>query len=149
MSREAVSPLARTEHVLLPWVNLLALPLFALANAGVHLSADAFSAGVERRLIVAMLFARIVGKGVGIDAACACSWSGSAWGGCPPSVTPRVLIGAALAAAAPFTVSLFVADAAFPEGSPLLDAARAAVLVTAIVSAAAAIVVLRTGTSCG
>ena len=38
LSHEAVSPLARIEHELLPWVNLAALPLFALANAGVHLS---------------------------------------------------------------------------------------------------------------
>ncbi len=63
----------------------------------------------------------------------------------PAGVTPRALIGASLAAAAPFTVSLFVADAAFPEGSPLLDAARVAVLVTAVASALVAILLLRTG----
>ena len=32
--REAVSPLARTEHGLLPWTSFLILPLFALTNAG-------------------------------------------------------------------------------------------------------------------
>ena len=40
---EAVSPLARVEHLLLPWTTFVVLPLFALANAGVRLSASGLS----------------------------------------------------------------------------------------------------------
>jgi NhaA family Na+:H+ antiporter len=41
LSREAVSPLARVEHALLPWSSFVILPLFALANAGVTLTGGA------------------------------------------------------------------------------------------------------------
>ena len=43
LSSEAVSPLARVEHALLPWVTSFVLPLFALANAGVRFTAAAWS----------------------------------------------------------------------------------------------------------
>lgn len=146
LSREAVSPLARTEHALLPWVNLLALPLFALANAGVRLTGDALTAGVERRLIVALVFARLVGKGFGVAGVCFLLVRLGV-GRMPAGMGPRALLGAALAAGAPFTVSLFVADAAFPEGSDLLDAARLAIVVAAVVCGAVAIVLLRSASN--
>ena len=38
---DAIAPLARVEHLLLPWTSFVILPLFALANAGVRLSAAA------------------------------------------------------------------------------------------------------------
>ncbi len=43
LSKEAVSPLARVEHVLLPWSSFVILPIFALANAGVELSWSALA----------------------------------------------------------------------------------------------------------
>ena len=66
LSSEAVSPLARTEHALLPWVNLFALPLFALANAGVRLSGGWWSGRTEQLLIVGLVAARLFGKAIGI-----------------------------------------------------------------------------------
>ena len=146
LSREAVSPLWRTEHMLLPWVNLLALPLFALANAGVRLSMDALAAGVERRLIVALVFARLVGKAVGVAGVCFLLVRFGV-GRLPARMGPRPLLGAALAAGAPFTVSLFVADAAFPEGSALGDAARLAIVVAALVCGTVALVLLRSASA--
>ena len=38
---DAVAPLARVEHLLLPWTSFVILPLFALANAGVRVSSSA------------------------------------------------------------------------------------------------------------
>jgi Na+/H+ antiporter NhaA len=46
VAREAVSPLARMERQLHPWSAYVVLPVFALANAGVELSADALGAGI-------------------------------------------------------------------------------------------------------
>ena len=66
LSNEAVSPLARAEHALLPWVNLFALPLFALANAGVRLSGGWWSGRTEQLLILGLLAARLGGKAIGI-----------------------------------------------------------------------------------
>jgi NhaA family Na+:H+ antiporter len=135
LSREAVSPLARIEHDLLPWVNLGALPLFALANAGVRISGLEWSS-VTIALVVGLIVARLLGKMIGILGASALvararrgRLPGPGWVGAAA---------AAAAAGAPFTVSLFVAASVFPEGSPLLPAARFAILLSIVVCGAAA-----------
>jgi NhaA family Na+:H+ antiporter len=38
LTREAVSPLARLEHLLHPWTSWVVIPVFALANAGVSIT---------------------------------------------------------------------------------------------------------------
>jgi Na+/H+ antiporter NhaA len=82
---------------------------------------------------VGLIAARLVGKVVGIVGASALlvrtrpRWVER---GAPPA--------AAAAAGAPFTVSLFVAASVFPEGSPLLAAARVGILLSIVVCAAAA-----------
>jgi len=141
LSREAVSPLARIEHDLLPWVNLGALPLFALANAGVRLAGLRWTS-VTIAIVVGLVIARLVGKVVGIVGAAALVArarlgrmpGGGGWG------APAA---AAAAAGAPFTVSLFVASSVFAQGSPLLAAARVGVLLSIVVCAVAAFVLGR------
>ena len=49
LSRESISPLVRLEHALHPWTSFVVLPLFALANAGIVLDADAIDAATETR----------------------------------------------------------------------------------------------------
>ena len=146
LSREAVSPVARIEHALLPWVNLGALPLFALANAGVRFAGGWWSGATERRLIAGLLLARLVGKVVGIVGTCAILQRFRI-GRLPEGLAGWKLAGIAAAAGAPFTVSLFVAGAVFAEGSPLLAAARAGVLVAVVVCGLAAIGLLLVGRS--
>ncbi len=50
LSREAVSPLARAEALLLPWSSYVIVPLFALANAGIELSRSAVAEAATSRL---------------------------------------------------------------------------------------------------
>jgi len=143
LSHEAVSPLARIEHELLPWVNLAALPLFALANAGVRLSGGWWSQ-TTARLVVGLVVARLAGKVVGIVGAC---WlvARLRLGRIPGPGGLGAPAAAAAAAGAPFTVSLFVASSVFPEGSPLLAAARLGILVSIVVSGVGASVIARAG----
>ena len=136
LSREAVSPLARIEHELLPWVNLAALPLFALANAGVHLAGLEWTS-VTVALVVGLVLARVVGKSVGVVGAAALV-ARARLGRLPGSGGVRAPAAAAAAAGAPFTVSLFVAASVFPERSSLLAAARIGVLLSIVVCAGAA-----------
>jgi NhaA family Na+:H+ antiporter len=128
LSNEAVSPLARAEHALLPWVNLFALPLFALANAGVRLSGG-WSGRTEQLLILGLLAARLGGKAIGIVVAglVARRWRLARL---PEGMSLGMLVAVGVAAGAPFTVSLFVASGAYPQGSTLLAAARVGVLVS-------------------
>ena len=143
LSHEAVSPLARIEHELLPWVNLAALPLFALANAGVRLSGGWWSP-TTARLVVGLIVARLAGKVVGIVGAC---WlvARLRLGRIPGPGGLGAPAAAAAAAGAPFTVSLFVASSVFPEGSRLLAAARLGILLSIVVSGVGAFVITRAG----
>ena len=143
LSHEAVSPLARIEHELLPWVNLAALPLFALANAGVRLSGGWWSP-TTARLVVGLIVARLAGKVAGIVGAC---WlvARLRLGRIPGPGGLGAPAAAAAAAGAPFTVSLFVASSVFPEGSPLLAAARLGILLSVVVSGLGAFVITRAG----
>jgi len=143
LSHEAVSPLARIEHELLPWVNLAALPLFALANAGVRLSGGWWSP-MTARLVVGLIVARLAGKVVGIVGAC---WlvARLRLGRIPGPGGLGAPAAAAAAAGAAFTVSLFVASSVFPEGSPLLAAARLGILLSTVVSGVGAFVITGAG----
>jgi NhaA family Na+:H+ antiporter len=142
LSREAVSPLTRVEHVLLPWSSFVVLPLFALANVGVELSASSIAAAAGSAVAWAIVVARIGGKLVGI-------WGGAslaARGGLvdlPHGVGSAHLAGMALAAGTGFTVSLFVAETAFGPDDPLLAHAKIALLVASVLSAFLSIPVLR------
>ena len=68
LSREAVSPLARTEHALLPWTSFVIVPLFALANAGVRLSGEQVAAALTSRVTLGVVLGLVVGKVVGDSA---------------------------------------------------------------------------------
>lgn len=142
LSREAVSPLTRVEHILLPWTSFVVLPLFALANVGVPLSASSIAAAAGSAVAWAVLIARVGGKVVGI-------WGGAVlasrlgWVDLPQGVRSVHLAGMAAAAGAGFTVSLFVAEVAFGRDSPLLVHVKIALLAASVLSAVTALLILR------
>jgi Na+:H+ antiporter, NhaA family len=142
LSNEAVSPLARAEHALLPWVNFVVLPMFALANGGVELSTAPLSDPAGIRVALGITLARLVGKVIGIV--------GVSWiavrigiGRLPSGVRWPHLVGTAALAGIGFTVSLFVAELAF-GGTALSEAARMGVLLSSVTSGLVGLLVLRT-----
>jgi Na+:H+ antiporter, NhaA family len=141
LSREAVSPLARVEHLLLPWTSFVVLPLFALANVGVSLSPASLAAAAGSAVAWAIVVARVLGKLGGIWGAAMLA-SGAGVADLPGGVGGRHLAGMAVAAGTGFTVPLFVAELVF-AGTPLLDHARIALFVASIVSAVAGATILR------
>ena len=66
LSREAVSPLARTEHALLPWTSFVILPIFALANAGVELSLTRLGDSLTAPVSLGVFFGLVLGKPLGV-----------------------------------------------------------------------------------
>ena len=58
LARESVSVVAWLEHLLHPWTSFVIVPLFALANAGVPLSASALADAASRRRITYGVLAR-------------------------------------------------------------------------------------------
>jgi NhaA family Na+:H+ antiporter len=138
----AVSPLARVEHLLLPWTSFLILPLFALANAGVRLSSEAFMDAVSSRVSVGIVVGRIAGKIAGIGLA---TWLATRAGVArlPSEVRFGDIVGVAAAAGIAFTVSLFVTDVAFGDRTELVMQAKVGIVVCAPIAASVAYLVLR------
>ena len=60
------APLDRLERALHPWVSFLIVPLFALANAGVHISGDVAEAAIESPVSQGVALGLLLGKPLGI-----------------------------------------------------------------------------------
>jgi NhaA family Na+:H+ antiporter len=141
LSREAVSPLARTEHALLPWTSFAIVPIFAFANAGVRLSADRLGEAITSPVTIGVLVGLVVGKILGISAAARLALS-SGIARLPTGVRFAHLTGAAGVAGIGFTVSLFIADLAFTDPA-LVDQAKIGILAASIVAGLIGWLVLR------
>jgi NhaA family Na+:H+ antiporter len=143
---EAVSPLARAEHFLLPWVSFVVLPLFALANAGVAVSASSLAHAAGSRVAVGLVVARAVGKPLGILMV---SWLlvRSGLGRLPSGSTWRHLLGIGVVASMAFTVSLFIAAIAFRTYPAELQAAKIAIVASAVLGGAIGFLLLRAAPS--
>lgn len=113
LAKERVSPLERLEAVLHPWVAFFIMPVFALANAGVTLSADAFNS----RVFLGVVTGLFVGKVTGILLAC---WFAVRFLKChlPVGTNWIVMIGSGFLAGIGFTMSIFIASLAL-EGNQL------------------------------
>jgi NhaA family Na+:H+ antiporter len=124
--REAVSPAERLLHVLHPWVAFGVMPLFALANAGVALG-GADLAGDGLYVFLGILAGLVAGKPLGIFlVSAAATRAGVATRAADMSARGVALVG--VVGGIGFTMSLFIAQLAFPPG-PLLDTAKLAILV--------------------
>src|SRR5437899_190289 len=64
--RTAVSPNERLQTLWHPWTSYVVVPLFALANAGVHLSAGFLATAYTSRVTLGIMLGYVIGKPVGI-----------------------------------------------------------------------------------
>ncbi len=119
------SPLLRLERKLHAPVSYGIMPLFALANAGLHLDAS-LAGAFGNSITLGVLLGLVAGKPIGITAA---SWLVVRLGlaTLPEQVGWRALAGVAWVGGIGFTMSLFIAGLAFSD-APQLAAAKAGVL---------------------
>ena len=140
----AISANERMQYELHPWVSYFVLPLFALCNAGIHLTGMLLEAAVTSPITLGILSAYVVGKPVGIYAG---SWIASrpSLHGPRPLVTGPVLFAGGACAGIGFTVSLLISSLAF-HGEQLSEAklgALSTVVLAPIVSWAAILILRR------
>jgi Na+:H+ antiporter, NhaA family len=147
LSREAVSPLARTEHALLPWTSFVILPLFALTNAGVELSLPSLAASLTSPVSIGVFVGLVLGKPIGVLAGSLVA-SRSGLGHLTEAVGWGDMAGIGMTAGVGFTVALFIAELAFPSGL-LLDEAKIGIMVASLAAGAAGYVILRAAPSSG
>jgi Na+/H+ antiporter NhaA len=131
----AISANDRLQYRLHPWTSYVIVPLFALANAGIHITGGLLSDAVSSPITLGIFFGYVVGKPLGI---CAASWLATRpWlHGSRPVISPPVLaIGGAVAGIG-FTVSILISTLSF-TGERLAEA-KLGVLAAAIAATAVA-----------
>jgi Na+/H+ antiporter NhaA/predicted DsbA family dithiol-disulfide isomerase len=135
-----ISPNERLQYQMHPWTSFVVVPLFALANAGIHLDAGLLHDAARSPVTIGVLAAYVIGKPLGIMFA---SWLGTrpVLGGARLAVTWPGLVGTGAVAGMGFTVSLLIADLTFTGG--LLDQAKLGILAAAVVSPLVAWTVFR------
>jgi NhaA family Na+:H+ antiporter len=132
LARESISIVAWLELLLHRWSSLVIVPIFALANAGIPLSADAVSDALSSRIAWGVALGLGVGKLVGITSF---AWLAvrSRIGTLAPEVRGLGLTGLALLGGIGFTVSIFVTGLAF-DSVALQDEAKIGILAASLVS---------------
>jgi NhaA family Na+:H+ antiporter len=128
----------RLIEALHPWTSYVIVPVFALANAGITLSADAISE--PSAVLTGVVVGLVVGKLVGVTSF---SWIAVRLGvgRLPEGVRWGHILGMASVAGIGFTVSLFITDLAF-ESPVLQDDAKIGTLAASVVAAISGATVL-------
>jgi Na+/H+ antiporter NhaA len=136
----AISANERLQYRLHPWTSFVIVPLFALANVGIHVDGQLLGDAVTSPITLGILFGYVVGKPLGIIGA---SWLASRpWlGGPRPALSWPVIAGGGAVAGLGFTVSLLISSMAF-DGQQL-EEAQLGVLGAAALASLSAWVVFR------
>jgi len=127
----AISTNERLQYELHPWTSYVIVPLFALANAGIHLSGRLLGDAITSPITLGIVVGYVVGKPVGIFAG---TWLASrpALHGPRSPVSGPVLLAGGASAGIGFTVSLLISSLAFT--GERLDEARLGALSTVIIA---------------
>ncbi|BCI51267.1 Na(+)/H(+) antiporter NhaA 2 [Mycolicibacterium litorale] len=130
--RESISINERLQTTVGPYVSFVVLPIFALANAGVHLDEDTVAAAMTSTLTWGIVAGLVIGKFVGITGATAVMRA-TGWGQLAPGLSLRRVAGGAVLSGIGFTISLFIVEIAI-EDPARQDEARVGVLIASILA---------------
>jgi Na+/H+ antiporter NhaA len=127
----AISPNERLQYSLHPWTGYVIVPLFALANLGVHVTGGLLSDALGSPITLGILVGYVVGKPLGIAGA---SWLASrpAVHGPRSPLSPPLLAAAGAFAGIGFTVSVLISSIAFT--GERLDEAKLGALGTVVLA---------------
>ena len=137
-SDKVISPLQDLEDSLASIVNLIIIPLFAFANAGVNISG--FSIGtLFSGVALSVFLGLLLGKVIGIFSF---SWAAIKLGivNMPVGVNWKMMFGVSVLGGIGFTVSMFIANLSFgahgQEGALLLNEAKLGILAGSVCAGA-------------
>ncbi len=136
-----LSPMHRLEHQLHPVTTFFIMPVFALANAGITLEGDLFGL-LLKPVSVGIILGLVLGKQIGITFF---SWLSVKLGiaSLPPQVSWKELYGTAWLGGIGFTMSLFVANLAFPGQEELLINGKIGILTASLLAGTIGFILLR------
>ena len=121
ISQGTESPLERLLRLAHPWASYVILPIFAFANAGLHLSGVDLASLFTSDVTMGVMLGLLVGKVVGVTLF---PWVAS-WFGIvelPRYVTWTHVIGTGFLAGIGFTMAIFITNLAFSDPTLVLSA---------------------------
>ncbi len=127
------TPLQRMEHSMHFWVAFLIIPVFALANAGIPIEFAKVGESLSHPVTLGIIFGLCVGKFAGITGFAWVSVK-MGWSALPEGITFSHIGGAAMLAGIGFTMSIFIAELAFPGQPENILMAKTGILVASIVA---------------
>ncbi|WP_167761112.1 Na+/H+ antiporter NhaA [Geodermatophilus sp. DF01-2] len=129
----SVSASERLQQLWQPWTSFVIVPVFALANAGVPLTAETLRTAATSPVTLGVVAGLVLGKLIGILLG-----TGLAvrlrLGELAPGLTGLQLAGGAALSGIGFTISLFIVDLAFDD-EQAADQARVGVLAASVLGA--------------
>jgi NhaA family Na+:H+ antiporter len=128
------TPLNRLEHALQPRVSFLIMPLFALSNAGVPVVGNILAAATNR-VAIGVALGLLLGKPFGITLF---AWAADKirLASRPRGTDWMQIFAASWVCGIGFTMSLFIASLALPEGG-VLDLAKIGTLAASVIAGCA------------
>ena len=140
-----VSVVEWLQHVLHPWTGYVIVPVFALANSGIHLSVDGLRDAAGSPITWGVFLGLLLGKPLGIMLA-----TGGAvradLADRPAGAMPRQLLGVGSAAGIGFTVAIFITKLALPDATDQSNAKLAILLASVLAAlASSALLLARSG----
>jgi Na+/H+ antiporter NhaA len=127
----AISPNERLQYALHPWTSYMVVPLFALANAGIHVTGGLLGDAITSPITLGIVVGYVAGKPLGILAASYVA-SRPRLHGVRPTLSFPSLAGGGAVAGIGFTVSLLISSLAF--SGERLQEAKLGVLASAILA---------------
>ena len=139
LSDDAQTPLQKLEHALHPLTAYLILPLFALANAGVHIEGNVMDM-LFHPVALGIMAGLILGKFIGISLFSRLMVK-FRLAVLPEGVTWKHIYGVGLLAGIGFTMSIFISGLAFADET-MVEVAKIGIFAASFISAIAGLLVL-------
>ena len=137
----AVAPLTRMEEAFHPYSSYVILPVFALANAGVPVSANGTAGALSSRVGLGVFLGLVLGAPAG---GVLLAWLAVRLGPArmPPGLDWTAISGVAPLKGIGFTIAIFITALAFDDDPKLQDVATLAILAASLLSALAGLTFL-------
>lgn len=135
------SPLQQLEHRLHAWVAFLIMPVFALANAGVHFSSHMT---IDFPLIITIALSLFLGKAIGVYLFSYLSVKMKI-ASKPENINFKQILGVAILSGVGFTMSLFISGLAFFGDMVYLNSAKVGIISGSLISGIVGYIVIKQG----